>query len=66
MLIADIPVGGWVILAIIVIGNIAKVVVVEHFFPTEDNRPRYVREIAIHVVGVTCLFVVVWFFWLRK
>ena len=65
MLIADIPVGAWVMIALIFIGNIAKIVMVEHFFPTEDNRPRYVREIVIHVVVVTCLFGV-WFFWFRK
>ena len=65
MLIADIPVVAWVMLALIFIGNIAKIVMVEHFFPTEDNRPRYVREVVIHVVAVTCLFGV-WFVWFRK
>lgn len=62
MLIAELSVGAWLMIAVIVICNIGSIVVLEHVFPTSDNRPRYVREIAINVVLVVFGFVIIWLF----
>ena len=62
VLIAEISVGVWLMIAAIVICNIGSIVVLEHVFPTSDNRPRYIREIAVNVVLVVVGFVIYWLF----
>ena len=63
MLVSQISAVAWLLIASIVILDIGSIVVLEHVFPTSDNRPRYVREVAISVL-LTVFGIVI--FWLVK
>ena len=62
MLVAQILVVAWLLIASIVILKITSIVVLEHVLPTSDNKPRYVREVAISVVLTVFGLVIIWLF----
>ena len=60
MLVAQISAVACLLIASIVILNIGSIVVLERVFPTWDNRPRYVREVAISVLLTVFGLVIIW------